>query len=217
MMSRPWSEWRLPVGSSARSSFGFAISARDTAELRLCARELGLGQVLLFARLESVERVRDDRRALRALHVAVGERDVEVLRDGEVVEQVVLLEDEPDVLLVELDPLLRLQPVDLVVEQPILARPVVIEHPEDREQGRLARPRRPHDGHELPGLDGQADPPQQEGLAGSARDGLLDAGQLNHGFPQSRRTVLGSTRRAPRAGMTQAARTTEERSTTTPA
>src|SRR5215831_17105671 len=75
--------------------------ARDTDELLLTAGQLAWIEILLADHAELVERVRDDRLALRLLHVPVRERDVEVFRDREIVDQMVLLEDEADVLLVE--------------------------------------------------------------------------------------------------------------------
>jgi hypothetical protein len=45
--------------------------------------------------------------------VAVGEGDLEVLVDRQVVQEVVALEDEADVLLLEVEPLLLVQPVDV--------------------------------------------------------------------------------------------------------
>ena len=169
-------------------------------ELLLAAGELVREEVLLADDLEAVERVGHDRGALGALDVAVGERDVEVLGDREVVEQVVLLEDEADVLFVELDALLRLHRVDLVLEQPVFARPVVVEHAEDREQGRLAGARGAHDRHELALGDREVDPAEQEGLAGAGRQGLFDVRELNHRVHSPFNTSFGSIRAARRAG-----------------
>jgi hypothetical protein len=81
--------------------------SRDRNELLLPARQLAGIQVLLSHDPEPVEGVGDERLALRALDVPVRERDVEVFGDGEAVQQVVLLEDETDVLLVDLRPLLH--------------------------------------------------------------------------------------------------------------
>ena len=50
---------------------------------------------------EAVEDVGDDALALGLLHVAVGERQLDVLVDGQVVEQVVALEHEADVALLQ--------------------------------------------------------------------------------------------------------------------
>ena len=63
--------------------------------------------------VEAVERVADDRLALGPRDVAVGERDLEVLVDRQVVQQVVALEHEADVLLLQLEALLLVQAMDL--------------------------------------------------------------------------------------------------------
>ena len=154
MISRPWLECRLPVGSSARMSLRLGDhGARDADQLLLPAGELPRIEILLADHAEPVERVGDDRLALRLLHVPVRQRDVEVLGDGEIVDQVVLLEDEADVLLVQRDALLVAHRVHRVAEEEELARPRAVEHAEDREQRRLAGARRAHDRHELARLN----------------------------------------------------------------
>ena len=79
--------------------------------------------------------------ALGALHVAVGERHLQVLVHGEVVEQVVALEDEPDVLLLQLLALLAPERVHLVAEELVLAGEGAVVHAEHVQQRRLARAR----------------------------------------------------------------------------
>ena len=56
--------------------------------------------------------------------------------------------------------------VDRVTQKVELARPGAIEHPEDRQQRRLARARRSHDRHELAGLNLPTDASQNERPAG---------------------------------------------------
>ena len=83
------------------------MTARATATSCCWPPESCVGiQVLLADDLEPVEHVADQALALGLLHVAVGERHVEVLVDRQVVEQVVALEDEADVLLLQLGALL---------------------------------------------------------------------------------------------------------------
>ena len=67
--------------------------------------------------------------ALRLLNVFVGKRQVEVFCHGKIVEQVIALEDESDVLLVELRPLLAVHLVDRLSREVVLARPLVVEQP----------------------------------------------------------------------------------------
>ena len=101
-------------------------------------------------------------------------------RDRQVVEQVVLLKDEPDRLLRELDPVLRLQLVGSRAREDVLARPALVEQPEDREQRRLSGAGGPHDRHELAGLDLQVDAAQDEGLPRLGLVALVDVPKLDH-------------------------------------
>ena len=80
--------------------------AGDRHQLLLSAGELVRIEVLLADDVEAVEDVADHALALGALDVAVGERQVDVLVDGQVVEQVIALEHEADVLLLQPQPVL---------------------------------------------------------------------------------------------------------------
>ena len=102
MISSAWLEWRLPVGSSARISFGLGDDgARDADQLLLAAGELARIKILFSDDLKAIERVGDQRGALRFAVAAIGERDVEILVNRQVIEQVVVLEDEADLLVAQ--------------------------------------------------------------------------------------------------------------------
>ena len=96
-----------------------------------------------------VERVADDRIAPGLVHVPIGKRDVEVLVNGQIVEQMVVLENETDLLVPKRGAFLWLQGVNRDVVEEIFAAPGVIVHSEDVEQRRFARAGRPHDGNEV--------------------------------------------------------------------
>ncbi len=81
--------------------------ARDADELLLAAGELRGIEILLRDDAEAIEHVGDDALALGLADVAVGERQLDVLVDRQVVEQVIALEDEADVALLERRALLR--------------------------------------------------------------------------------------------------------------
>jgi patatin-related protein len=156
--------------------------AGDADQLLLAAGELGGEEVLLADDVEAVERVGHQRLAVGPLDVPVGKRQVEVLGHGQAVEQVVGLEDEADVLLGDLRALLGLHQVDRLAEQLVLAGPGRIEHAEDRQQRRLARAGRPHDGDELPLPHLEVDAAQHVGGAALGGGiGLLDVAQADHG------------------------------------
>ena len=93
----PFFESRFPVGSSASRIERLAGDrAGDGDALLLTARELA-GQVLGAVRhADALERRLDALLALGRLHAAIGERQLDVLVDGEVADQVEALEDEPD-------------------------------------------------------------------------------------------------------------------------
>ena len=97
MTASPFFESRLPVGSSASRMQRLAgDGARDGDALLLTAGELA-GQVLRAVRhADALERRIDALLALRGLHAAVGERQLDVLIHGEIADQVEALEDEAD-------------------------------------------------------------------------------------------------------------------------
>ena len=78
----------MPVGSSARINFGLGDDrACDADQLLLAAGKLARIKILFPDDVEAIERVGDDRGALAFAVRAIGERDVEVLVDRQVVEQ----------------------------------------------------------------------------------------------------------------------------------
>src|SRR5437899_3861157 len=179
--------------------------ARHGHELLLAARELPWEEIFLRDDSESVQRVGNQRVALALLDVAVRQRDIEVLGDRKVVEQVVLLKHEPDVLLVERHAVLGLHLVHQVVQEAVLAGPVAVEHAEHREQCGLPRPGWAHDGDELASGDVERDLPQDEQAAVALGDGLVEVLELDHSYLNA---TMGSTRAARRAGNQPASRAT---------
>jgi hypothetical protein len=112
MMTLPWLECSAPVGSSASSSAGREITgARHRHELLLPAESWFGIEVLLAHDLEAVEDVGDARLALARRDVAVAQRQVEVLRHRQVVDQVVVLEDEADLVALQRLALFRVERV----------------------------------------------------------------------------------------------------------
>ena len=112
-------------------------------------------------------------------HVLIGERDIEVLEDREIVNQVVALKDESDVALVQFVALLDVELVHGLIEEVILAAPCAVEHSDDAQQSRFSRARGPHNGHKLARQNVQVDAPQHEELASSLVIGLFQTAQLN--------------------------------------
>ena len=82
----------------------------------------------------------------------------------------IALKDEADVLLLQREPIFLPQRVDRLPLQLVLAAPVGVVHPENVQQRRLPRSRRPHDRDEFAGLDVEVDATQQERFAGAGLD-----------------------------------------------
>src|SRR5687767_4330669 len=70
-------------------------------------------------------------------HVPVGERQLHVLVDGQVTDQVERLEDEPDLAVADQRSLAGRHGRDAITHQPVLAGRWRIEEAQDREQSRL--------------------------------------------------------------------------------
>ena len=130
--------------------------------------------------MEAVQRVAHDRRALAALHVAIGERDIQVLIDRQVIDQVIALEHEADVLLVQLHPVLGFHAVHRVAGEFELAGPRAVEHAENAQQRRLARARGAHDGDELTFPNFHVDAPEHVAAAVAAFIKLFDVAKCDH-------------------------------------
>jgi hypothetical protein len=158
----------------------------DADQLLLPAGELAGEQVLLAHDAEAVERVTDDRGPLGALDVSVGQRHIQILVDGQRIQQVEVLEHEADILLVQGQAFLRLELVDRVVVEVVFPLPIAVQHAEDVQQRGLARRRGPHDREEVTLCDVQIDLPQDIVLARSCFVTLLDVLQLNHRISSSR-------------------------------
>src|SRR5215212_2429797 len=170
--------------------------AGDGDELLLAARHLVGEEVFLADDLELVEDVGDDGLRLRTLHVAVGERDFDVLLHGQAVDEVVALEDEADVALVQLGALLVVHLVDGLTHEVVLAAPRAVEEAEDGEQRRLPRTRRPHDGDELALAHVQVYAPQDVRPPRARLVKLFEVSQFNHLLASStnRRGFINFTR-----------------------
>ncbi len=127
--------------------------ARDADELLLAAGELAGIEILFPDDGETIERVGDEGAALRFAVAAIRERDVEVLVNRQVIEQVVVLENETDLLVAQDSALLRFQLMDRGAVEEIFAAPAEVVHAEQMQQGRFPRARRPHHGDEIAFLD----------------------------------------------------------------
>jgi hypothetical protein len=141
MISRACVECRLPVGSSASSSAGAWTTARAMPTSCCCPPESCEGnKIFLGHNLEAVENVGHHPLPFFGGQVLVRERQVDVLGDGQVVQQVIALEDHADALAGEVGALLAIELVHRRFAEPVLALPAVVEQRENVEQRRLPAP-----------------------------------------------------------------------------
>jgi hypothetical protein len=138
MITRAWSECRLPVGSSASRSEGRATRARDADELLLAAGQLAGKEVAFAHDVEAVEQVAHAALALALGDVAVGKRHLEVFVNGEVVEQVVALENEAEVRALQFQPGGAIESMDGLSEQLVFTLPLGVVQAKDMQQGGFA-------------------------------------------------------------------------------
>ena len=180
MTASPFFESRFPVGSSASRIDGVAGDrAGDGDALLLTAGELA-GQVLGAMRhADLLERRHHALLALGRLHAAIGERQLDVLVDGEVANQVEALEDEPDLAVAHARALGERQVGDRLAVQDVLALGRRVEQAEDRQQRRLAAARRPGDRDVLAALDLEVDPGERVRLDFVGEEDLRDAVEVD--------------------------------------
>src|SRR5438067_553251 len=117
---------------------------RNTDELLLPAGKLTRIQIFFANDLETVERVGHERGALAFTIPAIRQRYIEVLVNGEVIEQMILLEHEADLLVPQCGAFLRFQMMNRGFAQKIFTAPAVVVHSKNMQQRGFACARRPH-------------------------------------------------------------------------
>ena len=134
--------------------------AGDRHALLLAAGELRGVVVLAAGEADPLERGAGAAGAFarREAEVAVEQRQLDVLGRPRPRQQVEALEDEADLGVADLGPLVAVEPRDVDAVEPVAARGRPVEAADDVHQRRLARAGRAHDGHELAARDRQADP-----------------------------------------------------------
>src|SRR6185436_13615653 len=86
--------------------------ARDSNQLLLPAGELVRIEILLADDLKPVNDVGDNALAIRFFDIPVGQRNLEILVDGQMIEEVIALKNESDVLIAQVGAVFWLQPVN---------------------------------------------------------------------------------------------------------
>ena len=161
---------RLPVASSARMMYGSLISERAIATRCCWPPESCDGR--WSSRSPRPTRVGHLDRSLLGLRAdlagaLVGQRELDVLEDGVLLDQVVRLEDEAEVAAADLGELVVVEAGDVAAAQEVLAAGGAVEAAQQVEHGALARARRAHDGDVFAGVEVDRDAPQ--GVDGHGR------------------------------------------------
>ena len=159
-MSDPVFESRLPVGSSAKTTVGRETSARAIATRCCWPPESSAGRCLRrCGEADAVEQVLEELRI--GLLAGDRERQQDVLLGREHRQQVEELEDEADVLAAQERHGAIGQRADVLARDLDLPGGRLVERREQVHQGRLARARRPHHGHQLAAVHLQRHPAQR--------------------------------------------------------
>src|SRR5437899_5376462 len=205
--------------------------ARDRDPLLLAPGELHRVMLRAMHHTDLLERLLHPLRALPSRHATVGERQLDILGDGEIADQIEGLEHEADPPVADSGSLGRRQVGHrLVLEQvaPVARR---IEQTEDGEERRLAASRRAVDRDVLALADLEVHVRERVRFDLVGEEDLADTLQLNErrtvsghwfspedcesGLYSYRRATIGSTRAARREGMMLAATVTPSSSSAT--
>ena len=156
---------------------------RDGHTLLLAARELR-GEVLHPVRhADALQGLLHALLALVGGHAAVGQRQLHVLEDREVADQVEALEDESDLPIPDASALGERELLGRLAVQGVVPVGGRVEQAEDRKQRRLAASRRPGDRHVLAVGDLEVDPREGVRLDLIREENLRDAIELDYGLP----------------------------------
>jgi hypothetical protein len=167
-------------GLIGQNEFGILDDrAGDTDQLLLAAGKLAGEKIFFGNDVEAVESVADKAGAFFLGDIFVGERDFEVFVDGEIVDEMVGLEDETDVVFVEFVALLVVDFVNGLIEEIVFAGPGTIEHAEDAEEGGLPCPGRTHEGDKFAGQDVESDATEYVEFVGTGIVGFFNVLELD--------------------------------------
>jgi hypothetical protein len=128
--------------------------------------------------------------------VAVEHRQLDVLDGPGARQQVEALEDEADLRVADLGPLVAVETRDVDAVQPVGARGRPVEAAQDVHERRLAGARGAHDGDQLPGLDREVDPLQGVNLDLAHLVDLRQVADLDDRVAHGFRTFPSTGRRA---------------------
>ena len=115
-----------------------------------------------------------------SIHPAIRERYVEILRDGQIFQEMKLLEDKSHETLTEPGATFGRQPMHSVFSEVKLALPRVVMQSKNRKKSRFTRSRRPHDGDEFALDNIQIDLSEHVGKTGLRFGAPFDVPDFDH-------------------------------------
>ena len=107
-------------------------------------------------------------------HIFVGQRNLEIFENSQIVNEVVALKNKSNVGLVQFIALFDVQFVNRFAVEIIFTNPRAIEHPDNAEQSGFSGAGRSHDGDKLGGLNIQIDAAKQEKTVGARFNGFFE-------------------------------------------
>src|ERR1044071_912715 len=115
--------------------------ARDRNQLLLPARQLIRVEIFFTNNLKPIENITDNAFAMLFFYISIRERDIQVLINREVIEQLIALKDKADISLMEFRALFLAQLMHGLIEKIVLSAPGRIMHAKQMEKGRFSRSR----------------------------------------------------------------------------
>src|SRR5882724_4517876 len=150
-------------------------------ELLLAAGKLPRIQIFFADNLKTIERVGHECGAFALTIMPIRERNIEVLVNRQIVEQMILLENESDLLISQCGALFRFKMMHRRLIEKIFAGPSVIVNAENVQEGRLVGARRSHHRNKIAGGNIEIDVAQDiKHLSASERIGAFDVMQADH-------------------------------------
>src|SRR5512146_2563628 len=151
-------------------------------QLLLSTRKLRGKQILLGYDLKAIKDIGHHALSLFRGQVLVGEGEIDILGNCQIVEQVIALKNHADALPGKIGALPAAEAMDRRATEPVLSTPTVIEKSQHIQQRRLACSGWPHDGDKLALANGEPDLPQHPGFCMACLITAFDVFEFDHGL-----------------------------------
>src|ERR1700761_5942226 len=172
---------------------------RNSHQLLLPTRELVREQILLPNNIEPIQRISHQSLPLRLRNVLVRQRQIDIFRYGQIIQQVIALKYHSNSSPRELGPLFAIHRVNSIASEIKLSSPLIVQHGQDIEQRRFPRPRWTHHSYKFAFPDRKIDASQHPRLRMARLVAPFQLFQLNHSLLRFK-TSLDLTRTGDRNG-----------------